>query len=313
MRAALAALVGAEHVHDPADWLEDITEHPAGKADLTVAPGTREEVVAVVRWAATEGVAVTPVVAGYNVAGIAIPQGGIVLDLRRLDGIEVDEDTHDGDRRAGRHLRAAQGPPRRAPPRPRLHVPVRAAVHLGADERAPRRPEQPLAAGWRDGALAHRRRGRAGRRHGGAHRHGRGRRPVVRPGAAARSHGSVRVDAGHHRRRAARRPRARAQGAPPQPLVRVLLVARGRQPGDAGAGPHRLGRRRGLHDVAVGQAALRRDPGSRAGRRRAAGLPVHRPHRGVGGGARRSPRPGPVDPGRRTGGPTLRGRRTSSS
>ncbi len=93
MRAALEALVGAEHVHDPADWLEDITEHPAGKADLTVAPGTREEVVAVVRWAATEGVAITPVVAGYNVAGIAIPHGGIVLDLRRLDGIEVDEDT----------------------------------------------------------------------------------------------------------------------------------------------------------------------------------------------------------------------------
>ncbi len=93
MRAALEALVGAEHVHDPADWLEDITEHPAGKADLTVAPGTREEVVAVVLWAAAEGVAVTPVVAGYNVAGIAIPHGGIVLDLKRLDGIEVDEDT----------------------------------------------------------------------------------------------------------------------------------------------------------------------------------------------------------------------------
>ena len=72
----MAALVGADHVHDPADWLEDITEHPPGKADLTVAPGTRDEVVAVMRWAAAEGVAVTPVVAGYNVAGIAIPQGG---------------------------------------------------------------------------------------------------------------------------------------------------------------------------------------------------------------------------------------------
>jgi FAD/FMN-containing dehydrogenase len=33
------------------------------------------------------------VVAGYNVAGIAIPQGGLVLDLRRLDGLEVDADT----------------------------------------------------------------------------------------------------------------------------------------------------------------------------------------------------------------------------
>jgi FAD/FMN-containing dehydrogenase len=93
MREALAALVGAEHVQDPADWLEDITEHPRGSAELAVSPGSREEVVAVVLWAAAEGVPITPVVAGYNVAGIAIPHGGIVLDLRRLDGIEVDEDT----------------------------------------------------------------------------------------------------------------------------------------------------------------------------------------------------------------------------
>src|SRR5215207_6033913 len=71
VRAALAAIVGDDHVVDPADWLEDITEHPPGKAELTVAPGTRDEVVAVLRWAAAEGVAVTPVVAGYNVAGIA--------------------------------------------------------------------------------------------------------------------------------------------------------------------------------------------------------------------------------------------------
>ena len=93
MRGALAELVGEAHVHEPTDWLEDITEHPPGKAELTVAPGTRDEVVAVMRWAAREGVAVTPVVAGYNVAGIAIPQGGIVVDLRRLDGLEVDPDT----------------------------------------------------------------------------------------------------------------------------------------------------------------------------------------------------------------------------
>lgn len=93
MHEALAAIVGPAHVHDPADRLEDITEHPAGTAECTVAPATREEVVAVLRWAAAEGVAVTPVVAGYNVAGIAIPQGGIVLDLTRLDGIDVDADT----------------------------------------------------------------------------------------------------------------------------------------------------------------------------------------------------------------------------
>jgi FAD/FMN-containing dehydrogenase len=93
VKDALAELVGADHVHDPADWLEDITEHPAGHAELTVSPGSRDEVVAVLLWAAAEGVGVTPVVAGYNVAGIAIPQGGIVLDLKRLDHLEVDADT----------------------------------------------------------------------------------------------------------------------------------------------------------------------------------------------------------------------------
>jgi FAD/FMN-containing dehydrogenase len=93
VKDALAALVGPDQVHDAADWLEDITEHPAGTAELTVSPGTRDEVIAVLRWAAAEGVAITPVVAGYNVAGIAIPQGGIVLDLRRLDRLEVDADT----------------------------------------------------------------------------------------------------------------------------------------------------------------------------------------------------------------------------
>jgi FAD/FMN-containing dehydrogenase len=93
VRDALAAIVGDAHVHDPADWLEDITEHPRGHAELTVTPGTREEVVAILLWAAEVGVAITPVVAGYNVAGIAIPQGGIVLDLKRLDRLEIDADT----------------------------------------------------------------------------------------------------------------------------------------------------------------------------------------------------------------------------
>ena len=91
---ALAAIVGAEHVHaDVTPWRSDITEHPPGDADVAVAPGTRDEVVAVVALAAERGLGVTPVVAGYNVAGIAIPHGGIVLDLRRLDGIDIDADT----------------------------------------------------------------------------------------------------------------------------------------------------------------------------------------------------------------------------
>src|SRR5581483_11608404 len=87
---------GDEHVlrSDAVDpYLRDITEHPEGRADVVVRPGTREEVVDVVRLAAASQLPITPVVAGYNVAGIAIPRdGGMVLDLGRLQSIEVDPD-----------------------------------------------------------------------------------------------------------------------------------------------------------------------------------------------------------------------------
>jgi FAD/FMN-containing dehydrogenase len=93
----LVAIVGRAHVlaarADVAPYESDITEHPGGHADVVVRPGTREEVVAVVRFAAARGLPITLVVAGYNVAGIAIPRdGGLVLDLTRLTSIEIDDD-----------------------------------------------------------------------------------------------------------------------------------------------------------------------------------------------------------------------------
>jgi FAD/FMN-containing dehydrogenase len=93
----LKAIVGGEHVVSSAagiaPYLSDITEHPEGRADVVVRPGSADEVVSVVGLAAERGLAITPIVAGYNVAGIAIPRdGGIVLDLTRLQGIEVDRD-----------------------------------------------------------------------------------------------------------------------------------------------------------------------------------------------------------------------------
>src|SRR5438552_10270270 len=95
LKDALVAIVGAEHV-DPTvdDYLTDVTENPAGKADFVVRPGTADEVQAVMRLAHERSVAVTPIVAGYNVAGIAIPRaGGLVLDLTRMDRIvEIDHD-----------------------------------------------------------------------------------------------------------------------------------------------------------------------------------------------------------------------------
>jgi len=97
MTDELVAIVGTEHVITSADridpYLADITEHPRGRADVVVRPGSRDEVVAVVALASTMGLPITPIVAGYNVAGIAIPrEGGIVLDLTRLQGIEVDRE-----------------------------------------------------------------------------------------------------------------------------------------------------------------------------------------------------------------------------
>lgn len=91
---ALSAALGPDAVStDVADHLHDITEHPAGEACVVVRPRSTEEVVEVVRVTAERGVSLTPVVAGYNVAGIAIPQGGVVVDLTAMDRIvQVDDD-----------------------------------------------------------------------------------------------------------------------------------------------------------------------------------------------------------------------------
>src|SRR3954447_16277424 len=94
LKDALAAVVGAEHV-DPAgdQHLQDITENPPGHAEFVVRPRTSEEVRALVVLARQRSVPLTPVVAGYNVAGLAIPrEGGVVVDLTRMTTIEVDRD-----------------------------------------------------------------------------------------------------------------------------------------------------------------------------------------------------------------------------
>jgi FAD/FMN-containing dehydrogenase len=95
LAAALAAVVGEDNVDSDVErYLTDITEFPPGTADVVVRPGTAKEVRATMVIAHLRDVPITPIVAGYNVAGIAIPrQGGIVLDLTRLDRIvEVDRD-----------------------------------------------------------------------------------------------------------------------------------------------------------------------------------------------------------------------------
>src|SRR5438105_13411628 len=89
LKEALAAVVGSEHVDPAGDrHLQDITENPPGQADFVVRPASAEEVEALVRLAHQRGVPLTPVVAGYNVAGLAIPRaGGVVVDLTRMHRI----------------------------------------------------------------------------------------------------------------------------------------------------------------------------------------------------------------------------------
>jgi len=91
----LADIAGAGHVSVDVDrYRSDVTEARPGHADVVVRPGSAGEVRQVMLLAAAEGLPVTPIVAGYNVAGLAIPRrGGIVLDLTRMDRIvELDRD-----------------------------------------------------------------------------------------------------------------------------------------------------------------------------------------------------------------------------
>ena len=93
--SALAEIVGRDQVSDDVDrYLTDVTENPPGKASWVVRPSAVDEVQAVLRWALEHDQPVTPIVSGYNVAGLAIPRdGGVVLDLTRLNRIvELDRD-----------------------------------------------------------------------------------------------------------------------------------------------------------------------------------------------------------------------------
>jgi len=95
LKDALAAVVGPTHVDPAGDrHLQDVTENPPGHADFVVRPKTADEVRSLVLLANERNIAITPVVAGYNVAGLAIPRdGGIVLDLTRMDAIvELDRE-----------------------------------------------------------------------------------------------------------------------------------------------------------------------------------------------------------------------------
>jgi glycolate oxidase len=78
-------------IDDVAAHAGDMTEN-APRTPAYVVEATRaEQVGELLKLASARGVPVTPKVTGQNVGGLAIPaEGGIVLDLRRLDRVEID-------------------------------------------------------------------------------------------------------------------------------------------------------------------------------------------------------------------------------
>lgn len=69
-------------------YSEDMTEVPASLPDIVVMPRTAQEIQRIVRLAAASRIPVTPIVAGTNLGGLAIPvKGGIVMDLRGMDRV----------------------------------------------------------------------------------------------------------------------------------------------------------------------------------------------------------------------------------
>jgi glycolate oxidase subunit GlcD len=92
LESRLRELVGAEHVGPPtAVELADETETRGlrGRADLVVRPGTPEEVAAVVAACYATGTPIVPRGGGTGFAGGAVPDGGVVVALERLDRVRA--------------------------------------------------------------------------------------------------------------------------------------------------------------------------------------------------------------------------------
>jgi len=99
MRAELEKIVGAAAVDERQVrdlWPLGIMEERAGVAPpkvLVARPTGRDQVAAILRWAGTNGVAVTPMGGGSGVCGALAPAAGeVVLDMSAFDRVfEIDE------------------------------------------------------------------------------------------------------------------------------------------------------------------------------------------------------------------------------
>jgi glycolate oxidase len=77
-----------------AAYESDLTENPAGRAELAVKPTTVEQIQEIVRLAAADGIPLIPCVARTNVGGLAIPSsGGVVVDMTDMNHVvELDRE-----------------------------------------------------------------------------------------------------------------------------------------------------------------------------------------------------------------------------
>jgi FAD/FMN-containing dehydrogenase len=92
LRDRLREVLGADNVVEQtealAPYASDYTEEPARQPLLVARPASTEEVQAVVRLVGQAGGSLTTRVSGSNVGGLTIPpDGGIVIDLSRMDRI----------------------------------------------------------------------------------------------------------------------------------------------------------------------------------------------------------------------------------
>jgi glycolate oxidase len=78
-------------IEDVAAHAGDMTENEPRTPAFVVEATRAEQVQELLRLASARGVPVTPKVTGLNIGGLAIPaKGGIVLDMRKLDRVEID-------------------------------------------------------------------------------------------------------------------------------------------------------------------------------------------------------------------------------
>jgi FAD/FMN-containing dehydrogenase len=89
---ALAEAVGPLHVRtdDLSGYGTDWTGRWVGHARLAVAPGTAEEIGKILRICVDAHIGIVPQGGNTGLVGGAVPDGDVVLDLRRLDTVEVD-------------------------------------------------------------------------------------------------------------------------------------------------------------------------------------------------------------------------------